>query len=101
MLGSVTRPRSPTLSTAVGGVSSTSWISSRWRRRGSWRISGGGTCATTVPPEQIIAEGVGVALGERLLETRPMGGGCIGEVYRAKLSGGTSVVAEVDRAGES
>ena len=30
-----------------------------------------------------------------------MGGGCIGEVYRAKLSDGTSVVAKVDRAGES
>jgi fructosamine-3-kinase len=54
-----------------------------------------------VPPEQIIAEGVGVALGERLLEARPMGGGCIGEVYRAKLSDGAYVVAKVDRAGES
>ena len=54
-----------------------------------------------MPPEQIIAEGVGVALGERLLDARPMGGGCIGEVYRAKLSDGTSVVAKVDRAGES
>ena len=30
-----------------------------------------------------------------------MGGGCIGEVYRAKLSDGTSVVAKVDRDGES
>ncbi len=30
-----------------------------------------------------------------------MGGGCIGEVYRAELSGGTFVVAKVDRAGES
>jgi fructosamine-3-kinase len=54
-----------------------------------------------VPPEQIIAEGVEVALGERLLEARPMGGGCIGEVYRAKLSDGAYVVAKVDRAGES
>ncbi|MDQ3286377.1 MAG: fructosamine kinase family protein [Actinomycetota bacterium] len=54
-----------------------------------------------MPPEQIIAEGVGVALGERLLEARPMGGGCIGEVYRAKLSDGAYVVAKVDRAGES
>ena len=54
-----------------------------------------------MPPEQIIAEGVEVALGERLLEARPMGGGCIGEVYRAKLSDSTSVVAKVDRGGES
>ena len=30
-----------------------------------------------------------------------MGGGCIGEVYRAELSDGTSVVAKVDRAEES
>jgi fructosamine-3-kinase len=50
-----------------------------------------------MPPEQIIAEGVEVALGERLLDARPMGGGCIGEVYRAELSDGTSVVAKVDR----
>jgi fructosamine-3-kinase len=54
-----------------------------------------------VPPERIIAEGVEVALGERLLDARPMGGGCIGEVYRAELSEGTLVVAKVDRAGES
>lgn len=30
-----------------------------------------------------------------------MGGGSIGEVYRAELSGGSAVVAKVDRAGES
>jgi fructosamine-3-kinase len=54
-----------------------------------------------VLPERIIAEGVEVALGERLLDARPMGGGCIGEVYRVELSEGTSVVAKVDRAGES
>jgi len=54
-----------------------------------------------MPPKQIIAEGVEVALGERLLDARPMGGGCIGEVYRAHLSDGTSVVAKVDRAEES
>jgi fructosamine-3-kinase len=54
-----------------------------------------------VPTERIIAEGVEVALGERLLDARPMGGGCIGEVYRAELSDGTSVVAKVDRAEES
>ena len=40
-------------------------------------------------------------MGERLLEARPMSGGCIGEVYRARLSDGTSVVAKMDRAGES
>jgi len=54
-----------------------------------------------MPPDQIIAEGVEVALGERLLSARPMSGGCIGEVYRAELSDGTSVVAKVDRSGES
>ena len=51
-------------------------------------------------PEEIISEGV-ASLGERLLCARPMHGGCIGEVYRAELSDGTSVVAKVDRAGES
>ncbi len=54
-----------------------------------------------MPPDQIIAEGVEVALGERLLSARPMSGGCIGEVYRAELSDGTSVVAKIDRSGES
>jgi len=54
-----------------------------------------------MPPEQIIAEGIEVALGERLLDARPMDGGCIGEVYRAELSDGTSVVAKVDRSEES
>lgn len=53
-----------------------------------------------MPPEKIISEGV-ASLGERLLCARPMDGGCIGEVYRAELSDGTSVVAKVDRAGES
>jgi fructosamine-3-kinase len=51
--------------------------------------------------ERIIAEGVDTSLGERLLSARPMGGGCIGEVYRAELSNGKSVVAKMDRAGES
>src|SRR5919112_3329593 len=53
-----------------------------------------------MPPEEIISEGV-ASLGERLLCARPMHGGCIGEVYRAELSDGTSVVAKVDRAEES
>jgi len=53
-----------------------------------------------VPPEEIITEGI-ASLGQQLLYARPMGGGCIGEVYRAELSDGTFVVAKVDRAGES
>ena len=51
--------------------------------------------------EKLIAEGVEAALGTRLLSARPLGGGCIGEVYRAELEDGTPVVAKVDRAGES
>lgn len=51
--------------------------------------------------EKIVAEGVEASLGERLLSARPMGGGCIGEVYRAELSDGSVVVAKVDREGES
>jgi fructosamine-3-kinase len=51
--------------------------------------------------EKIVAGGVEAALGERLLSARPMGGGCIGEVYRAELEDGSTVVAKVDRAGES
>jgi fructosamine-3-kinase len=51
--------------------------------------------------EGIVAEGVEAALGERLLRVRSMGGGCIGEVYKAELADGTTLVAKVDRAGES
>ena len=51
--------------------------------------------------ERVISDGVEAALGERLLSARPMGGGCIGEVYRAELSDGSTVVAKVDREGES
>jgi fructosamine-3-kinase len=51
--------------------------------------------------ERVISEGVEAALGERLLVARPMGGGCIGEVYKAELAGGMTVVAKVDRSGES
>ncbi len=51
--------------------------------------------------EKIIAEGVGAALGERLLSTRQMGGGCIGEVYKVELADGTTLVAKVDRKAES
>lgn len=49
--------------------------------------------------EKIVAQGVEAALGERLTSTRPMGGGCVGEVYRATLSDGSTVVAKVDRTG--
>ncbi len=51
--------------------------------------------------EKIIAGGVEVSLGERLKSARPMGGGCIGEVYRVELGDGTPLVAKVDREGES
>ena len=36
-----------------------------------------------------------------MLSVRPLGGGCIGEVYRAELEEGTPLVAKVDREGES
>jgi fructosamine-3-kinase len=51
--------------------------------------------------EKFVAEGVETHLGERLKSVRPLGGGCIGEVYRAELADGTPLVAKVDRAGES
>jgi fructosamine-3-kinase len=51
--------------------------------------------------EKIVAEGVEAHLGERLRSVRPLGGGCIGEVYRAELEEGTPLVAKVDRNGES
>jgi fructosamine-3-kinase len=51
--------------------------------------------------EKIIAEGVEGTLGERLKSARPLGGGCIGEVYRVELEDGTPLVAKVDREGES
>jgi len=51
--------------------------------------------------EKIIAEGAEAALGERLLSTRQMGGGCIGEVYKVELTDGTTLVAKVDREAES
>lgn len=47
--------------------------------------------------EKILAEGIEEYLGERLLSARPMGGGCIGEVYRVELEGGAPLVAKVDR----
>jgi fructosamine-3-kinase len=51
--------------------------------------------------EKTVAEGVEAYLGERMRSARPLGGGCIGEVYRAELEEGTPLVAKVDREGES
>ena len=51
--------------------------------------------------EKLIAQRTEVILGERLKSARPMGGGCIGEVYRVELADGTLLVAKVDREGES
>jgi fructosamine-3-kinase len=51
--------------------------------------------------ERIISDGVEAFLGERLKSARPLGGGCIGEVYRAELEDGTPLVAKVDRGGEA
>ena len=36
-----------------------------------------------------------------MLSVRPLGGGCIGEVYRAEVEEGTPLVAKVDRKGDS
>jgi fructosamine-3-kinase len=54
-----------------------------------------------VVSERILAEGIEASLGERLKSARPMGGGCIGEVYRVDLDSGTPLVAKVDREGKS
>ena len=51
--------------------------------------------------ERLISDNVEAVLGTRLVRARPMGGGCIGEVYKAELSDGSKAVAKVDRAGES
>lgn len=51
--------------------------------------------------ERIIADGVEAHLGERLRSARPLGGGCIGEVYRLDLEDGTPLVAKVDREAEA
>lgn len=50
-------------------------------------------------PEDLAA--VSEALGERLLSARPLGGGCVGEVYRAELADGSVVVAKLDRSQNS
>ncbi len=51
--------------------------------------------------ERLISDGVEAHLGERLRSARPLGGGCIGEVYRLELEDGTLLVAKVDREAES
>jgi fructosamine-3-kinase len=51
--------------------------------------------------EKILTEGIEEHLGERLRSARPMGGGCIGEVYRVELEDGTTLVAKLDREGAS
>jgi fructosamine-3-kinase len=51
--------------------------------------------------EKTLAEGVEAYLGERMRSVRPLGGGCIGEVYRVELEEGPPLVAKVDREGES
>jgi fructosamine-3-kinase len=51
--------------------------------------------------EKILTEGIEEHLGERLRSARPMGGGCIGEVYRVDLADGTTLAAKVDREGAS
>jgi fructosamine-3-kinase len=51
--------------------------------------------------EKIVAEGVESTLGERMSGAWPMGGGCIGEVYRVELADGTTLVAKVDRKAEA
>src|ERR671916_3070672 len=51
--------------------------------------------------EKILAEAIEASLGERLRSARPMGGGCIGEVYRVELEDGTTLVAKLDREGAS
>lgn len=52
-------------------------------------------------PDNFLADGVEAALGERLLSSKPLGGGCIGEVYRVELADGSAAVAKVDRSGEA
>ncbi len=51
--------------------------------------------------EKILVEEIEASLGERLRSTRPMGGGCMGEVYKVELEDGAPLVAKVDREGAS
>lgn len=51
--------------------------------------------------EVLIGKGVEMHLGELPRSVRPLGGGCIGKVYRVDLEDGTPLVAKVDSRGES
>lgn len=51
--------------------------------------------------EGFLAEGIESRLGERLRSARPLGGGCIGEVYRVELEDAMVLVAKVDREAEA
>jgi fructosamine-3-kinase len=51
--------------------------------------------------EEFLARGIEEHLGERMRSSRPMGGGCIGEVFRVELADGTPLAAKLDREGES
>ena len=51
--------------------------------------------------ERLISDGIEIAMGERLKSARPMGGGCIGEIYNVELEDGTPLVAKFDREGEA
>jgi fructosamine-3-kinase len=51
--------------------------------------------------DRFIAHRIEDVLGERMQSARPMGGGCIGEVYKIELEDGTPLAAKVDREGES
>jgi fructosamine-3-kinase len=60
-----------------------------------------GSRHTPTVSDRLVAHRIEVALGERLKSARPIGGGCIGEVYRVDLESGTPLVAKIDRDGES
>jgi fructosamine-3-kinase len=51
--------------------------------------------------EKVIFDGVEASLGQRPKSANPMGGGCIGEVYKVELRDGAPLVAKVDAEGES
>jgi fructosamine-3-kinase len=51
--------------------------------------------------KQAFIDEIEVHLRERLRCARPMGGGCIGEVYKVELEDGAPLVAKVDREGAS
>lgn len=66
---------------------------SRTSRRGWWNL------ASQPEAHRLLAESIEGSLGERLVSSRPLEGGSIGEVYRVELADGTLLVAKVDRGG--